>query len=76
MEQHPHLFEEAIDYEKEGYTWMEEPLGELKKAERVNAIKKEHYIRMDRNKLNAKTSTDWQDQILLSEGEGCASCFI
>jgi 3'-phosphoadenosine 5'-phosphosulfate sulfotransferase (PAPS reductase)/FAD synthetase len=76
LEQHPELFEAAIVYEKEGYTWMEEPLGELKRAERVTAIKKEHYIRMNRNKLSAKTSTSWQDEILQSEGEGCASCFI
>lgn len=76
LEQHPDLYEAAIVYEKEGYTWMEESLGELKKEERVNAIKKEHYIRMNRNKLNAKTSTSWQDEILQSEGEGCASCFI
>lgn len=76
LEQHPKLYEAAIVYEKEGYTWMEEPLGELKKTERVNAIKKEHYIRMNRNKLMAKTSTSWQDEILQSEGEGCASCFI
>jgi 3'-phosphoadenosine 5'-phosphosulfate sulfotransferase (PAPS reductase)/FAD synthetase len=76
LEQHPDLYEAAIVYEKEGYTWMEEPLGDLKKTERVNAIKREHYIRMNRNKLNAKTSTSWQDEILQSEGEGCASCFI
>lgn len=76
LEQHPDLYEAAIVYEKEGYTWMEEPLGELKNPERVYAIKKEHYLRMNRNKLNAKTSTSWQDEILQSEGEGCASCFI
>lgn len=76
LEQHPDLYEAAIVYEKEGYTWMEEPLGELRKPERVNAIKREHYIRINRNKLNAKTSTSWQDEILQSEGEGCASCFI
>ncbi|WP_264529247.1 phosphoadenosine phosphosulfate reductase family protein [Flavobacterium sp. N502540] len=76
LEQHPNLYEAAITYEKEGYTWMEEPLVELKKPERVNAIKREHYIRMNRNKLNTKTATSWQDEILQSEGEGCASCFI
>lgn len=76
LEQHPELFEAAITYEKEGYTWMDEPLVDLKKPERVAAIKREHYIRMNRNKLNAKTSTSWQDEILQSEGEGCASCFI
>ncbi|WP_026977602.1 phosphoadenosine phosphosulfate reductase family protein [Flavobacterium tegetincola] len=76
LEQHPTLYEKAIEYEKEGYTWTIEPLQELKKAERVNAIKKEHYLRMHKNKTNAKTTTSWQDEILQAEGEGCASCFI
>jgi len=76
LEQHPELFEDAIEYEKEGYTWMEESLVDLKKPERVAAIKKEHYLRLQKTKANAKTSTSWQDEILESEGEGCASCFI
>ena len=76
LEQHPTLYEKAIEYEKEGYTWTIEPLQELKKIERVNAIKKEHYLRMHKNKTNAKTTTSWQDEILEAEGEGCASCFI
>ena len=76
LEQHPTLYEKAIEYEKEGYTWTIEPLQELKKPERVNAIKKEHYLRMHKNKTNAKTTTSWQDEILAAEGEGCASCFI
>jgi 3'-phosphoadenosine 5'-phosphosulfate sulfotransferase (PAPS reductase)/FAD synthetase len=76
LEQHPKLYESAIAYEKDGYSWMEEPLEELMKAERVNAIKKEHYLRMHRNKTSAKTTTSWQDEILEAEGEGCASCFI
>ncbi|EHO11021.1 hypothetical protein HMPREF9714_01450 [Myroides odoratimimus CCUG 12901] len=74
LEQHPELYEEAIKYEKEGYTWMEESLVELKKPERVNAIKKEHYLRTNKQKANQATS--WKDQILAAEGEGCASCFI
>lgn len=76
LEQHPTLYEKAIEYEKEGYTWTIEPLQDLKKPERVNAIKKEHYLRMHKNKTNAKTTTSWQDEILEAEGEGCASCFI
>jgi 3'-phosphoadenosine 5'-phosphosulfate sulfotransferase (PAPS reductase)/FAD synthetase len=76
LEQHPTLYEKAIEYEKEGYTWTIEPLQDLKKPERVNSIKKEHYLRMHKNKTNAKTTTSWQDEILQAEGEGCASCFI
>lgn len=76
LEQHPTLYEKAIEYEKEGYTWTIEPLQDLKIPDRVNAIKKEHYLRMHKNKTNAKTTTSWQDEILEAEGEGCASCFI
>ena len=76
LEQHPTLYEKAIEYEKEGYTWTIEPLQELKKQERVNSIKKEHYLRMHKNKTKVKTTTSWQDEILEAEGEGCASCFI
>lgn len=76
LEQHPKLYEAAIVYEKDGYSWMEEPLENLMKPERVNAIKREHYLRMHKNKANAKTTTSWQDEILEAEGEGCASCFI
>lgn len=76
LEQHPELFKSAMDYEKEGYSWMDEPLADLMKTERVTSIKKEHYLRINRNKLKSKTSTSWQDEILDAEGEGCASCFI
>jgi hypothetical protein len=76
LEQHPELFEKAITYEKEGYTWMEESLEELKRPERVASIKKEHYLRMQRKKNNQRTGQSWKDDILEAEGEGCASCFI
>lgn len=76
LEQHPSLFEKAIEYEKDGYTWTIEPLEELRKPERVYAIKKEHYLRMNKNLRNTKTNTSWQDEILEAEGVGCASCFI
>ncbi len=76
LEQHPVLFEKAIEYEKEGYSWMSEPLEDLKLPERVSAIKKEHYLRMARQKKKSRTGKSWQDDILDAEGEGCASCFI
>ena len=76
LEQHPDLFDKAIEYEKEGYTWMAERLEELKKPERVQAIKKEHYLRINREKNRSRTGQSWQDEILQAEGEGCASCFI
>tara|TARA_R100000935_G_scaffold58912_1_gene99651 strand:- start:7911 stop:9038 length:1128 start_codon:yes stop_codon:yes gene_type:complete len=76
LEQHPDLYAKAIEYEKEGYTWMEESLDELKKPERIAAIKKEHFLRMNREKKRTRTGQSWQDEILQAEGEGCASCFI
>lgn len=76
LEQHPALYEEAMGYEKEGYTWSEEPLEALAKSDRVAAIKKDHYLRTHRAKNNNRTTTTWQDEILEAEEEGCASCFI
>lgn len=76
LEQHQELYDKAIEYEKEGYTWMSESLQELKKPERVASIKKEHYLRMNRQKKKSRTGQSWQDEIMEAEGEGCASCFI
>jgi 3'-phosphoadenosine 5'-phosphosulfate sulfotransferase (PAPS reductase)/FAD synthetase len=76
LEQHPELYAKAIEYEKEGYTWMSESLEELEKPERIASIKKEHYLRMNRQKKKSRTGQSWQDEILEAEGEGCASCFI
>ncbi|MGO2103506.1 MAG: phosphoadenosine phosphosulfate reductase domain-containing protein [Psychroflexus halocasei] len=76
LEQHPDLYEKAIEYEKTGYTWMSESLNDLRKPERVAAIKKEHYLRMQRQKKKTRTGQSWQDEILEAEGDGCASCFI
>lgn len=76
LEQHPELFEKAIEYEKEGYAWAEETLEELRRPERVKAIKKEHYLRTLRQQKRTRTNASWQDDILQAEGEGCASCFI
>ncbi len=76
LEQHPNLFQKAMEYEKEGYTWMSETLADLAKPERVQAIKKDHYLRTHRVSANAVLTDDWKDSIIEAEGEGCASCFI
>ena len=76
LEQHPRLFEEAMKYEKEGYTWTIEPLVDLKKPERVKQIKKEYILRTKREEAKKKSQVSWQDEILTAEGDGCASCFI
>lgn len=76
LEQHPELFEEALRYEKDGYTWSIEPLEDLKKPERVYEIKKEYILRTRRDQKKKTNQMHWQDEILNAEGEGCASCFI
>ena len=38
-EQHPELFEKALAYERDGYTWMEESLTDLMKPARLRQIK-------------------------------------
>jgi len=65
LEQHPTLFKKAIEYEKEGYNWVEtESLIELSNPKRVKAIKREHLKRMKAKYKNLKKDTDWQDNIL------------
>ncbi len=72
-ETHNDLFLKATEYEKDGYSWMDsEKLEELAIPERIKAIKKEHYLRMNRK----NQTLNWKDQIIEAEGDGCASCFI
>lgn len=73
-EQHPHLFEKAMTYEKEGYTWLQdERLEDLIKPARMEQIKADFIKRTE----NANTSSPYLLDILDdAEGEGCAACFI
>lgn len=75
-EQHPDLFLKAMEYEKEGYTWIQdESLTELVRPERIEKIKEEYIKRKERkkSKLQSPYLLDILDD---AEGEGCASCFI
>ncbi len=75
-EQHPRLFHQALEYEKEGYTWIQdEPLSVLIHPKRIIAIKEEHLKRMERIKSNKKSSflVDVLDD---EEDIGCVACFI
>jgi 3'-phosphoadenosine 5'-phosphosulfate sulfotransferase (PAPS reductase)/FAD synthetase len=75
-EQHPDRFAKAIEYEKDGYTWMQgETLHELIQPKRVQQIKEEYMKRTERIAKNKKSPylVDILDE---AEGEGCASCFI
>ena len=74
-EQHNELFLKAMEYEKEGYTWMQdEPLTEICKPDRIKRIK-EDYIKKTKNAKQTKTG-NFIDILNDSEEEGCASCFI
>lgn len=77
-ENHPHLYEKAMTYEKDGYTWQQgETLAELSAPERRQAIKREHYLRTERQRKNA-TSDNLIDILGVedAEGVGCAACFV
>ena len=72
-EQHPDRFQKAMEYEKEGYTWMQdERLEDLAKPERITQIKEEFLKRLERNSTGSPLLVD----ILSDEGEGCAACFL
>jgi 3'-phosphoadenosine 5'-phosphosulfate sulfotransferase (PAPS reductase)/FAD synthetase len=74
-EQHPTLFQKALDYEKDGYTWnQEESLLELIRPERVEQIKAD-FIKKQERVLSVK-SPYLLDILDDEEGVGCASCFI
>lgn len=77
-ENHPELYAKAKVYEKDGYTWQQgETLEELSQPERRQAIKREHYLRTERQRNKAQS--DSLIDILGvedAEGEGCAACFL
>ncbi|MDF2449463.1 MAG: phosphoadenosine phosphosulfate reductase [Bacteroidota bacterium] len=75
FEQHNDLFLKALEYEKDGYTWSEEPLAELMKPERILKIKEDYIKRSEKNNKTKKSSY-LLDILSDSEGEGCAACFI
>jgi len=77
-EQHNELFIKAMEYEKEGYTWMQdEPLNELARPERIAKIKEDHIKKME-NKKSRTPGGYFKDNPDLDDDEqaGCASCFI
>ena len=74
-ENHLHLFEKAMTYEKDGYTWgQNESLAELAMPERRAEIKREHYLKTKRN--DARKQSSFLVDIMDEEEEGCAACFI
>jgi len=74
-EQHRELFEKAMEYEKDGYTWnQEESLAQLIEPARMQQIK-EDFIKRQERALAVK-SPYLLDILDDEEGIGCASCFI
>jgi len=74
-ERHPDLFQKAMQYEKDGYTWMQgERLEEIIKPERIRQIKEEQLRKL--NRRSTGNSGYLVDIIQETEGEGCAACFI
>jgi 3'-phosphoadenosine 5'-phosphosulfate sulfotransferase (PAPS reductase)/FAD synthetase len=73
-EQHPDLFYQAMEYEKEGYTWgQNESLDELIKPERITQIKLEYLQKTNGKRPASPFLTDILDE---EEEVGCAACFI
>ena len=74
-EQHRDLFDKALEYEKDGYTWnQEESLLQLTKQERIEQIKEDYIKRQERAlKIKSPYLLDILDD---EEDIGCASCFI
>ncbi|MFQ5750601.1 MAG: phosphoadenosine phosphosulfate reductase family protein [bacterium] len=74
-EQHHDLFEKAKEYEKDGFTWMNnERLEDLVKPERIREIKAENLKRIAQNSSNK--SSKLLDILDYDEEPGCAACFI
>jgi len=74
-EQHPERFQQAVEYEKDGFTWMDdERLEELIQPARMRQIKAMHLERSERSQQSA--SSYLVDVLQESEGEGCTMCFV
>lgn len=74
-EQHPERFAQAMAYEKDGFSWIdEETLAELSEPIRIAEIKEMH-LRSSSESRRSK-SAYLLDVLDESEGVGCAACFI
>ena len=74
-EQHPDKFKLAMEYEKDGYTWMQdESLEDLIQPERISQVKDEYLKRTART--TNKKSSYLLDILENAEEEGCTACFI
>lgn len=75
-EQHPDRFQKAMEYEKDGFTWMDnESLTDLIEPTRIAQIKKD-YLKKTKKQSANNNSSYLLDILDDAEGEGCAACFI
>ena len=73
-ENHPKRFWQAVDYEKDGYTWMQdEKLVDLIKPERLKKIK-DDYIKKTKKCTDNHKSEFLID--IIQDAEGDTACFI
>ena len=73
-ENHKDLYLKAMEYEKEGYTWMQgESLADLIKPERMETIKKDF---IKKTKRGTSKKSEYLLDILEDDNQGCAACFI
>ncbi len=74
-EQHRDLFEKAVEYEKDGFTWMQnERLEDLVKPERMKQVKEEHMHRLAAQ--SQQGSNKLLDILEDDEEPACAACFV
>ncbi len=74
-ENHNDLFMKAIEYEKEGYTWMQdESLSEIINPDRIKQIKEYHLKKLTQH--SSKKSEYLLDILDEEDERGCAACFI
>lgn len=74
-EQNPAKFFLAMEYEKDGYTWMQdERLEELINPERIKQIKEDFLIKQQNAAKNNRSNK--LIDILDAEEDGCLACFV
>ena len=73
-EQHPDLYQKAMEFEKDGYTWNQgESLEELCRPERVRRIKLDIIKRQEESRKQNKGTTLAE---ILGDEIMCSNCFI
>lgn len=74
-EQHPDLFQKAMEYEKSGYTWNQgESLEDLSQPARIRQIKLDHLKKTQSSKT--KNASGLLIDIFDDDEINCANCFI